>query len=68
MPSGSWLARYPSDVSLGVGDVATLGQVKQDQDVAERVCHDGNPADGNVEGFGHYPPTGGPDSGSCAIC
>jgi hypothetical protein len=44
-----------------------LGQVKQDEDVAERVCHDGHPADREVEGPGHYPPARRPDRVGCLV-
>jgi hypothetical protein len=59
------LARYCGYVSRSVGDVVSFGQVEQDEDVAERVCDDGHPADRDVEGLGHYPPAGCPDRGGC---
>src|SRR5215469_3331462 len=61
------LERYSGYVSRSVGDVASFGQVEQDEDVAERVCHDGHPADRDVEGLGHYPAAGCPDRGSCLV-
>ena len=42
------LARYCGYVSRSVGDVVSFGQVEQDEDVAERICHDGHPADREV--------------------
>jgi hypothetical protein len=55
-------ARYSamSDVSHGMSR-------EQGQDVAERVHHDGYPADRNVRRPGHYPAADGPDSGGCVI-
>ena len=61
------LARYCGYVSRSVGDVVSFGQVEQDEDVAERVCHDGHPADRDVEGLGHYPPAGCPDRGGWPV-
>jgi hypothetical protein len=64
---GLGLARYRGYVSLGVGDVVSPGQVDQDQGVAERVCHDRQPADRDVERLGQYPAAGRPDRGGCLV-
>jgi hypothetical protein len=59
------LARYCGYVSRSVGDVVSFGQVEQDEDVAERVCDDGHPADRDVEGLdaeGGAAPSGIPPS------
>ena len=57
----AWLARYRGHVSLGVGDVVPLGQVDQDQRVAERVRHHCQPSDRDVARLGQDLPAGYPD-------
>ena len=47
---GHRLASHCGYVSYLVGNVMSLGQVEQHQDVAKRVCHDSHAADGDVEG------------------
>jgi hypothetical protein len=44
-----------------------LRQVKQNEGVAKRVCHDGQPANRDVEGLGHHLAAGRPDLGGCLV-
>jgi len=49
---------YACDIAAGVRQVAALGEVDQDEHVAERVGDDDHDADGDVERTGHDPAAG----------